>query len=491
MCFMYYGRDIVMRNFYRNNLLIPLIVVGCSNLVACANNPLRSYKADTDTPVQQVQQGQLKPAISSLTTSSNSNDIMLHLELGSLYRMDNNYNDSISNLNFANAYINAWLSSYHNNQAGMIGDTLASGLINDKVIDYQVKDYEKVMLATYQSLNNFSLNNLARARVEVMRMYQIEDRIKNYREQDYAKATPSSGKGASTTTPQNLPNYTDFQSKNVGGYNFDFINQPALLNLKNSYENAFSHYLAGFTFEALGEYSLAAPGYKRALELSPGNHLAKDSLHNINYDKMAIRPDSTTTDLLLVEEVGHAPQLQSKSFSIPWISAQSNNCIRVLKVSLPMAVVDNNDKAGLVKIDDRVISQPILFTDINLMLARYLHDNLPNIFMTNLLHVARDYALQTASCNAGGSSSAPLYGTNLSDLAVIGIGQILDSSDERTWVMLPGKIYASRIRLKRGVHSLKVISGANNTVTTLPLNLTKPYQIISFRVMGNSVYISQ
>ena len=42
-----------------------------------------------------------------------------------------------------------------------------------------------------------------------------------------------------------------------------------MLALKNGYSNALSHYLAGFLYEVLGESGLAAPGYRKAIELKP------------------------------------------------------------------------------------------------------------------------------------------------------------------------------------------------------------------------------
>ena len=45
--------------------------------------------------------------------------------------------------------------------------------------------------------------------------------------------------------------------------------------LKNGYQSALSHYLAGFVYESLGEPSLAAPGYRLANELQPDHPLSK------------------------------------------------------------------------------------------------------------------------------------------------------------------------------------------------------------------------
>ena len=48
-----------------------------------------------------------------------------------------------------------------------------------------------------------------------------------------------------------------------------------MLALKNGYQNALSHYLAGFMYEVLGESGLAAPGYRKAIELKPETGVLK------------------------------------------------------------------------------------------------------------------------------------------------------------------------------------------------------------------------
>jgi hypothetical protein len=71
---------------------------------------------------------------------------------------------------------------------------------------------------------------------------------------------------------------------------------------ENSYQSAFSHYLAGFVYEALGEKDLAAPGYRKAAELRPNTPLLEQAL--VNLDKPSKSDDS---DILIVVQSGLAP----------------------------------------------------------------------------------------------------------------------------------------------------------------------------------------
>lgn len=426
-----------------------------------------------DTPLQQLKSGNISQAESSV---GKSNQMLYYLEQATLLRMSDKYSQSNQAFTSGQATIDAWISSYHNGTMGQVSDTLTASLVNDKAVDYIPKDYEKVMIPTYKALNDVSLGNMDNARIEITRMYNIEDIIQNFRDMQYAKLEAASKANEDTT--KNYANLAQVESS--GGSNYDFlaVNSPQVLALRNSYQNAFSHYLAGFIFEALGEQSLARPGYLKALELSPQNNLIKQSIKNIDNN---VKPDSSSTDLLLVEEVGYAPQLKSVSIPVPFstTNGQNNSCIHAVTIAFPELVPDKTYYGNVNVTIDGSVQQPLLFTDFNLMAARHLHDDLPNIFLRNLLRASKDLALQQSACNNGGS----IVGL----LATVS-GVVLGSADERTWVTLPSKVYVSRVKLKRGSHTIQVATAGG--MQNLTINLSKAYQVLSYRVIGASIYFS-
>ena len=445
----------------------------CSSLiVGCANNPIRSYKSETDKTLTYVRQGEMQKADNSL---DNKDDVLYHLEYGTLLRMGESYPASRDNFVQAQAWVNAWMASYHNGTLGSVVDTSQAVLVNDKVLDYQIKDYEKVMIPTYQALNNISLNNWDNARVEVQRMYQLETIIKNYRDALYAKEQADSSKN----TNSQFASLSQVEQSNSSAYDFTSINSPQVVALQNGYQNAFSHYLAGFAFQALGENSLSRPGYINALKLNPNNQMIQQSITNL--DKGGAQKPKTT-DLLLVSELGNAPQFKSVTIHVPLLNTNANNkntCVTNVTIAFPALVPDKLDtNLNVVQIDGNSIV-PTLFTDFNLMAARYVHDDLPNIFIRNIARAARDVVTQQVACNNGGS---------LLNLATVLTEAVLNQADERTWVMLPSKIYATRISLPMGKHVLTVYTPLGPQ--TLTVNLNQPYQVITYRQIGNQVYFS-
>ncbi|MFN7094172.1 MAG: COG3014 family protein [Burkholderiales bacterium] len=448
-----------------------LLLLTVTSLAGCANNPLSSYKTTMDQPINQLEYGNVKRAESAIEVNNN---MLYYLEHGTLLRMDMSYQASNQNFTHAQQYIEAWIASYHNGKLGQATDTLESSLINDKVIDYSAKDYEKVMLPTYKALNYFALGDLASSRVEITRMYNIEDVIQNYREMQYAKAAAAKTKDSQAT--QGFASLDQVEKVNKARYNFNAINEPSVLALKNSYQNAFSHYLAGFIFEALGEKDLARPGYVKAAQLNPGNQLIQQSINNIDQNKLG---DTHTTDLLLVEEVGHAPQLKSVSLPVPFATTSGqNSCIHAVTIAFPELVPDQTTGTIRVRVDGKP-QTPFLFTNFNLMAARYLRDELPNLFIRNLLRASKDLLLQQAACNNGGSIAGLLATVS---------GVILGQADDRTWVTLPSKIYATRLKLARGEHVVTVATATGTKQITI--KLSEPYQIIAYRMIGNQVYFS-
>ena len=457
------------RGFSRISNLIILIPVVCL-VYSCANNPLSSYSSNISPPLEALKSGDVNLAESTVPQAKN---VLYYLEHGTVLRLRDNYTASNEDFTSAQGYIDAWISSFHNGKFGQGSDALAASLVNDKINDYIVKDYEKVMLPTYKALNYVALNNFASARIEITRMYNIEDIIQNFRSQQYAQVQNDLGNSGNSS----FPTLEKMEAQNQKWYDFTTINSPQVLALQNSYQNAFSHYLAGFVFEALGEPSLARPGYVKAGELNPGNQLIMQSINSIDN---AQSKNDDMTDLLLVEEVGHAPTLKSVSFNVPFTTNNGQNtCVNALTIAFPELVINKEPYTNNGVSVDNITQPTVLLTDFNLMAARSLHDNLPNVFLRNTMRAAKDIALQQSACNSAG---------NIGNLIATVSGVVLGSADERTWAMLPGQIYVGRLKLKRGQHTIKVSNGSREQ--SIQVNLNNRYAILTWRVIGSGVYFS-
>lgn len=449
-----------------------LYIIGLLSLsmIGCANNPFSSYSNQANARLSKIYAGNLDTAMEAEST----NDILYNMEYGSIQRLQQNYEVSSIYFSKAQNVIDLWASSWQSTTTGQLSNTMMSMLINDNVNDYQPRGYEKTFLTTLHALNHLDLNNMDNARIEIKRMYQVENAIQNYNQIMYNQAQENLKKETSSDEGSYI--YKEILKK----YDFSDINSPKVLALKNSYQNAFSHYLAGFVFEALNEPSLSRPGYVKSGQLQPTNSLIQQSIDNIDKN---IRPKKNTTDLLLVQEIGHAPQIKSKEINIPINFSgrnQDSPCMGMINIFYPTMIKDSlNQEIYGFNIDSRSMF-PSPMVDVDLMTARSLGDETPHIIARNIASAVRNIATSQATCSSGGSLGALLsLGT--------GIGSVfIDKADERNWNMLPSKVNINRLNLPYGVHSFDIT--INGIKYSKQINLTQPYQVLVYRILGNQVY---
>jgi hypothetical protein len=448
--------------------ILILTAIGTS-IVACANNPIRSYKDDSDKTLNNISTSPTDAAVYG------NSDIIYYMEDGIYQRMLTKYDASNSQLAKAQKAVDDWVNSWSNTTSGRISNSMTQMLINDKAVDYQPKGYEKTALATYRALNHIDINHWENARIEIKKMYQTEVAIQNYNQALYMQTQ------ADTANYQSDPEQNSLYQQIRGKYNFTSIDNPAVLALKNSYQTAVSHYLAGFVFEALGEPSLSRPGYVNAGTLSPHNGLSNRSIANLDNGNTK-KPGYT--NLLIIEEVGHAPQFKSRQIPLVfnYNSSKSNQtCVNNINLFFPELVPDPDGKTSYsYSIDDKGQKQE-LYTDYNLMAARYLHDQIPHLIARNIAAAVRNISASQASCNAAQND----LGTALSIAASIG-GFLLDSADERTWVLLPSRVYLNRVQLPYGDHTIRL--NVNGQEYSKVVKLNAPYQILDMRVLQNRVF---
>lgn len=106
---------------------------------------------------------------------------------------------------------------------------------------------KKVWLTTRLALNRVAVGDFENARVDIKRTHEREATIAEFRAKETGAAEEEAkSKGVAAT------------NKEVNGYPVETLNDPEVLALKNGYQNALSHYLAGFLYEVMNE-----PGWQR------------------------------------------------------------------------------------------------------------------------------------------------------------------------------------------------------------------------------------
>ena len=428
-----------------------LLLTGCS--------AFRSYDSELQATNQQLSIGNIDGALSLLErhNSGDEKDLLYYLEKGELLRAKGDLAGSQRAWRNADKVVQAWEESVKFDADKYLSQ-FASYLLNDKVRRYEGYDYEKVLLTTQMALNLLALGDFDGARTEIKKTHEREALISELRDKEYLKREQEAERQGVRTHFRDLHNYP-VQS----------LNAPEVIALKNSYQSAFSHYLAGFVYEALGERGLAAPGYRKAAELRPDTSLIEKSL--INLDRPSTKANES--DVLIVLQSGLAPARDS--IRIPLLLTISDNTV-ITPLSFPVIKPDvHNATFTHVLINNRAHGLTLL-NSVTTMSQRALRDDMPGVILrTSVRAITRGVAQKQLN------EVNPLAG-----LALGLASAAIESADTRTWRTLADNTQVARIRLKHGEHQLR-LPNIGGTVR-VRIKADQRYQVITLRVVGHHIF---
>ena len=437
-----------------------LVVIALSAVTLLSGcSVFRNYDSELAQTNQQLASGNVDAALTLLekNNTGTDKDLLYFFEKGELLRAKGDFTGSQIAWGSADQVVTQWEDSVKLDSAKYLAQ-FGSFLVNDKVRRYEGYDYEKVMLTTQMALNLLAANDFDGARTAIKRTHEREAVIADLRDKEYLKSEEEAEKQGITT-----------QYKDLQGYPVASLDAPEVVSLKNSYQSAFSHYLAGFVYEALGEKDLAAPGYRKAAELRPNTPLLEQAL--VNLDKPVTKTDDS--DILIVVQSGLAPARDS--IRVPLPLPISGNVV-ITPLSFPIIKPDTSTAAfAQIGVD----GQQLNLTQLNsttAMSRRALRDDMPGIIVrTTVRAVTRGVAQKQIN------ETNPLAG-----LAVGLTSAVLEGADTRTWRTLPDNTQVVRLRLKKGEHQVSLPSAVGGSVVKVTID--QRYQVISLRAVGNQVF---
>jgi len=432
-------------------------------LAGCAAT--RSYDAELVSTLNRAGAGSLDAAISNLEANNRSNDkdLLYYFELGMLERMRNRYDESQK----------AWLTAQkriESNERTMadLVRSASSYVVSDRVRTYEPHDYEKVMLLTYMALNQLAVGRFEDARVAIKQTHELEAQIALSREKELAEVEAQARKRGAKTS-----------FKELNGYPVETIDNAEVNALKNGYQSALSHYLAGFVYESLGEPSLAAPGYRLANELQPNNPVLEEALRGL--ESRVAGTDDGMTEVLFIVSSGTAPALRGQQFRLP---VPVNNRLIIIPFSFPVLVPAPFADAALGITVGGAQRVPLSrITSIDLMARRSLKDDMPGIMLRATVRAstsaALQYQAQQHSDKQAGAAAA---------LGALALTAFLQGADDRTWRTLPGEVLIARVRLPPGVHEVALQTYAGEQVARV--DISGRYAVIDFRLLSGRLYVN-
>jgi hypothetical protein len=442
-------------------------------LVLCLSGcaAVRSYDTELNSTLVQASGGNVDGAIRILESNNRlpDKDLLYYLELGMLQRLGSRYQESQKAWIAANQRIQIQEHSMLANASTLVRGT-SSYLVNDKLRPYAGHDYEKVLLLTYIALNHLAKGEYENARVAIKQTHELEAVIAEQRSKEIAEVEEDAKKRGARTSFREL-----------NGYPVETIENPEVNALRNSYQSALSHYLAGFIYESLGEPSLAAPGYRLANELQPGTALLEEALRGL--DQRVAAPDDGKTDVLFLIASGTAPALQSRQFHM---FVPVHDKVVLLPVAFPVmpATWSSRQPIGLA-VDDGPPLAVAPITSIDLMARRQLKDDMPGIMLRATIRVAASAMLQYQAQRAGDKQHAAA--SEVAAIVVMAGSAVFASADDRTWRTLPSEISIARARVPAGVHTVTLHTAEGPR--SMRVDLSGRYAVVDFRLLRNQLFV--
>jgi hypothetical protein len=449
-----------MRHCLPLYLLLSLIM----QLSGCA--AYRNYDQEMQQTIDQMAQGNLNEALylMELHNPWEDKDLLYFMERGAILSAGTNLPKSQEAWRSADRMIFQREEAVPS--AGMklltrFGNEMGTMLVNDKLLRYEGYDYEKVMLTTEMALNQLAENDFDGARADIKKTHERETLIARQRERQYEEAEEQAKSQGIRL------HYKDLQ-----GYPVTILDAPQVIALKNGYQSAFSHYLAGFTYEALGERTLAAPGYRQAIELRPGLRFLENALRNL--DKPG--PTGDESEILIVVQAGFAPARSSVQVPIP--VRLNENLTIVAPISFPVMVPDTLTPGVTQILVDGKKHPLTMINSVSDMAIRTLRDDMPAI-ISRAMFRANMAAISQAQKNERDPSKASLVVTDPDPF---------EEADTRTWRTLPDKTLVARLRLKKGLHRVRFpYFRAEDGFT---VRVDHSHQVFNLRVfMGQNYYV--
>jgi hypothetical protein len=437
--------------------LTALALITAVQLTGCA--AFRSYDSELKETSQQLVSGNVDAALTTLEKNNTSadKDLLYYFEKGELLRAKGDFTGSQTAWRAADQVVYKWEESVKLDTEKYLAQ-FGSFLVNDKVRRYEGYDYEKVMLTTQMALNLLARNDFDGARTEIKKTHEREAVIAELRDKEYLKSEQEAeNRGVKT------------QFKDLQGYPVASLDAPEVVGLKNSYQSAFSHYLSGFVYEALGEKGLAAPGYRKAAELRPNTPLLEQTIKDLD----AASSKEGNSEVLIVVQTGFAPARDSVRIPLPL--PISGNLV-ITPLSFPVIKPDTTTPAfNQITLDGKPLNLTLLNSTTD-MSRRALRDDMPGIILrTTVRAITRGVAQKQIN------DVNPLAG-----LAVGIASAVTEGADTRTWRTLPDNTLVARLRLPQGEHQIVLPNSLGGS--RVQVKVDQRYQVIPLRALGNQVY---
>uniref|UniRef100_B1XU49 Uncharacterized protein n=1 Tax=Polynucleobacter necessarius subsp. necessarius (strain STIR1) TaxID=452638 RepID=B1XU49_POLNS len=466
------------------------IAIAVSLLVGCATQTQQLKMNESKEPFKN---GDLQNTAAVIQSAFKDKNTLYYMEMGEVQRLQgpSQIPSSTQNLLAADLLVSRWEATtsdkLRRSFSGASSYVLSEGFSGE----YDPKPYEVTLLSQTLALNHLSQGRWDDAMVEAKKMAQREKVIE---ELIQSQVTAVSRVEREQQTNPNTQGSTS-RIENIDGYPINLLDDEETRSLKNSYQNSAAHYLSGFIHESQGEASMAAPGYRLAIELRPQVNFFKTSIARLD-SNIANRNKKSFADTLIVIDTGYMPKI------IPYQISQTFSVGGNSKlVTLTFPVIEKSTeryRPSLIQLGDRV-ANPELVANIDTMARKNLRDEMPAYVLRAssraLVSLAAQFAADRTAQQAANQRNQ--NNQNNGTAALIGaiagmitgyILQAINVTDVRHWSTLPAQTYMARMGLPIGPTVLKYTLPSGVTASQM-VNLVGGYNVVYIRMFRNKATV--
>jgi hypothetical protein len=441
---------------------------------------------------EQFKNGNMQATAATIQGVFKDKNTLYYLELGQVQRLQgaSQISNSTQNLLVADQLVGQWEITTSARLKRSLTDVSSYILSEGLSSNYDPKPYEVSLLSQTIALNHLSQGRWNDAMVEAKKMAQREKVIE---ELIQSKVAAVSRVEQQQQNNQNTRGATS-RIQDIGGYPINLLDDGETRSLKNSYQNPAAYYLSGFIHESQSEASLAAPGYRLAIELRPSVNFFKTSIAKLD-SNIADQAKKTFADTLVIVDTGYMPKIS------PYKLSQTLNFGGNLKlVTLTFPVIEKSSDRftpNFVQLGDRSANLELV-TNIDAMARKNLKDEMPGYVLRAssraLVSLAAQYAADQAAQQAARRNNQNNQNNNAAIIGAIaglltGYGlQAINVTDVRHWSTLPAQTYMARMGLPIGSTVLK-FTLPSGVIQSQTINLLGGYNVVYIRMFRNSATV--
>jgi hypothetical protein len=391
-----------------------------------------------------------------------------------------NIRSSSESLIRAEAQLDNWMEEAQNHLRKTANE-LSTYLFSGKTTNaYEPKDFEKSLIGFNLTLNHMLEGRIDLAMVSAKKTAERETVIAQFNERKVLaiqeKESIERRRGAQVFSSVTA----------INGYPVNLIDSAEVRLLRNSYQSAAAHYLAGFIFEANNEPGLAAPGYRLALELKPSNPLFAKSLADLDQKITRTNLENNKAEVLIILETGSVPRLFTHRTNISFSTRKGPRIvtIRLPTVSQPI----NSFRPNSVRLGGQLV---LMHEAVNLdaMVRRQLKDDMPgHVLKATTQAIVQILSQEAAQAAAERNSSDNGGPAGIFAALAVGVALSVGDADTRMWSTLPSRIWMGRVELPKGI--MELVVPTPNGPTTERVNLERDYQVVHIRTLGSRAIVT-